>query len=428
MSVYRFGQRGGDFCLWRWLPVVLLAVFCYAAQVNARPARKFVVVLDAGHGGHDVGAEGTFSNEKDINLNITLEVERLVKAHLKDVKLILTRRSDIYLSYEERVRLANRNHADLFLSIHTNSSEESRVARGVESYYALLPAPPVKKGRVSGKAKSSGGRKINVVADAVQSRTLPRSELFARLMQRSYLTYGRRVNRGVKRESYYVLVHTSMPSVLTEVGFISTLDEESYLTSKKGVREVSQSICHAIGQYKSIVSNGKYQDELALLRRGKQPKTVKNISFAMERLSETSTGNVTAKEKRATDESPSKASKASAVSAAADKGQKADKENKALRFGLQILTSTEELALSDYCLKGMKPVTFIKCGKIYKCLYLLSADYDAVRAAQKTVREKFADAFVVAFKGEEQIPTADAIREFKETRQKTNSGVRKSGR
>lgn len=401
--------------------LLLLSLFGLwtTGEAAKRSEKKFVVVIDAGHGGHDVGAEGSFSTEKDVNLNIVLEVERLMKAHQKDVKLILTRRSDMFLSWEERAQIANRNRADLFLSVHTNSSEGSKVARGTESYYAGQPPAAETKGtRRTSRKKAVAKPKINVVTEAARNRTKPQSELFARLLQCNYMTYGKRINRGAKRETYYVLMHTHMPAALTEVGFISTLDEEAYLTSKKGIRELAQSICASICQYKTIMEKGRQQAELTLLRCGKLPKVAGEVSMAMQRLSESALNSTSAREER--ENVP-----AQETSVRKAEAEKIPDAGEPPVFSLQILTSTEVLDEKDYRLKGLAPVTFVKCGAIYKCLYGSSADYDAVRALQKEVREKFADAFVVAFRAEVQVPTADAIRAFRE--RKSQTGGKPSG-
>lgn len=250
---------------------------------------NFVLVVDAGHGGHDVGAQGEYALEKDINLNVALDVVRRLRAN-PDITVVLTRQSDVYLTLDERAQIANEKQADLFVSIHTNSSENSRTARGTETYFVGDAVCHV-AGLVADKENSSARQfekdyedkyRNSILLESARIHNMDHSELMARLVQEEYIKAGARVNRGVQQARFYVLMNTMMPAILTEVGFISTWDEESYLTSQKGVEEVSSSICNAIVAYKDVLQNGKDKERLAELKKSRNAQQTPNVPMRLD--------------------------------------------------------------------------------------------------------------------------------------------------
>lgn len=202
--------------------LLLLTLLCAAlaaqpAQARKRPsARPFVLVIDAGHGGRDLGASGRRTHEKDLTLKIAKQVSKRVKRDCKNVEVILTRTEDEYVSLEDRAGMANFFNADLFLSIHVNSAPT--LAQGTETFV---------------HRRAADGR----------------SEHFARLIQREYREQGERVDRGVKRANFVVLRETRMPSVLTEVGFISHKKEEKFMKSRRGRKRLSRCLADAFRAY-----------------------------------------------------------------------------------------------------------------------------------------------------------------------------------
>lgn len=259
------------------------------AEQPEKSKDKFVLVVDAGHGGHDVGAHGEYALEKDINLNVALDVVRRLRAN-PDIQVVLTRQSDVYLTLDERAQIANKKHADLFVSIHTNSSEGSRMARGTETYFVGDAICHV-AGLVADKENSSARQfekdyedkyKNSILLESARVRNMDHSELMARLVQEEYIKAGARVNRGVQQARFYVLMNTLMPAILTEVGFISTWDEESYLTSQKGVEEVSSSIYNAILAYKNTLAEGKDKERLAELKISRNAQQTPNVPIKLD--------------------------------------------------------------------------------------------------------------------------------------------------
>ena len=227
---------------------ILLILLCIPMLCGAKKLRPLVWVLDAGHGGRDVGCESKKFQEKDITLEVTKEVAALIRKYKPGIKLILTRETDEYISLDERCQKANRANADLFLSIHVNTVEWKPLLSGTETFFA------------STKGLS------DAVLQSAQSRNLPKSELLAWLLQKNYYEAGRPTDRGAKPEVLYVLRHTMMPAVLTEIGFLSNMKDEAYMTSKKGQKEIAACIYNALAEYYQTTQAKTERKTLATLR------------------------------------------------------------------------------------------------------------------------------------------------------------------
>lgn len=226
--------------------------------------RTFTLVIDAGHGGHDAGAVGSYSKEKTINLNVALAFGRLVADNCPDVKIIYTRTTDVFIPLQRRADIANNNKADLFISIHTNALPNGRIAYGSETYSLGMARASANldvakrensvitlesdykrtyEGFDPNKAESY------VIFEIMQDRYMKQSIDLAKCIQSQYRSAGR-PDKGVHQAGFLVLRNTTMPSVLTELGFISTPAEEQYLNSKQGIAELSRSIYNGFLTYR----------------------------------------------------------------------------------------------------------------------------------------------------------------------------------
>ena len=424
-----------------------------AITLGAWPARKAVWVIDAGHGGYDTGCEGTMSREKDITLSIAKELGRLIKQNISDVRVIYTREKDRYPTLPERCALANAKGAQLFISIHVNDAE-NKFASGTESYFATnVP----QSGANTGK-----------------------SELLALLLQRQYLANGRGVSRGVKQEALYVCEHTNMPSVLTEVGFISNLEEERFMNSKEGQAILARSIYEAMAEWKKLTDNGLDRKTLRNLRYAyfaprREVKPTPTVTVIKESKSDTKqlaqnlpaatpakepakentkeiatdatkekpveatkevvkeapketvkeTAKEVNKETAATASAPEREgnttvqAKATKVTPAASTQQ--TEENLAFKaerkadggkpvYSIQIMTLSAIIAPDDYRLKGETAIRFVQVDDRYKLLIGAVSTYQDAKNLLAQVREKFPDAFIVAYVDNRQVTTADAVK------------------
>jgi len=231
-------------------------------------ASAFTIVIDAGHGGKDVGAEGFFSKEKDINLKIALAFGKLIEQNMPDVKVVYTRKTDVFVELNERANIANRNKADLFVSIHTNSTAAGKAgttAQGTETYTlgmhrAAENLAVAKRENSVISLESDYEEKYEgfdpkssesyIIFELMQDDYMKQSVRFADLVQNQFGTYAGRVNKGVYQAGFLVLRNTSMPSALIELGFINNRSEEKFLNTADGIAKMSRSIYNAFKTYK----------------------------------------------------------------------------------------------------------------------------------------------------------------------------------
>ena len=228
---------------------LLLLLFILSVSCFSRQLRPLVWVLDAGHGGKDQGTCLKNVLEKDLTLNLTNRVAELIRKNKPGIKLILTRTDDTFVSLDERCQIANRNRADLFLSIHINFAQNNRLLSGTETFHAN------KKG-----AKS-------IVQASHLERNADKSELLAWLLQKSYYESGRPADRGARASNLYVLLNTEMPAALTEVGFLSNVSDAAYLQSERGQKQIALDIYNALNEYYTTTQANTHLRTLRTLRQ-----------------------------------------------------------------------------------------------------------------------------------------------------------------
>ena len=239
-------------------------MMCVAVSVVAAN-KRFTLVIDAGHGGNDAGAVGKITKEKTINLNVALAFGKLVEQNCPDVKVIYTRKTDVFIPLHTRADIANKNKADLFISIHTNALPKGHISRGLETYTlgmhraadnlavakreneVILYEKDYKQ-RYQGFDPNSS--ESYIMFEFMQDHNMAQSVELAKFVQRRTCAAANRQNKGVKQAGFLVLRETSMPSCLIELGFISTPDEERYLDSSTGVSQLGYGIYQAFVDYK----------------------------------------------------------------------------------------------------------------------------------------------------------------------------------
>jgi len=259
--------------------LVFIWIACLFAAMSFAANKKFTLVIDAGHGGHDAGALGSFSKEKNINLNVALAFGRYVENNCPDVKVIYTRKTDVFIPLHTRANIANKNKADLFISIHTNALPKKRIARGLETYTlgmhrasdnldvakrenSVILIEKDYKQHYEGFDPNSS--ESYIMFEFMQDKNMAQSVELAKSVQKRVCASAGRANKGVKQAGFLVLRATSMPSCLIELGFITTPDEERYLNSQDGIDKLGYGIYQAFLDYKKKYQTGivvPYQPE-----------------------------------------------------------------------------------------------------------------------------------------------------------------------
>lgn len=358
----------------RYFLIVPLLLLMTAATVSDTKDGKFVVVIDAGHGGRDPGALGSKSKEKDIVLAIALKTGNYITENMKDVKVIYTRNKDVFVDLNVRAEIANKNDADLFISIHANANP-SKTPSGSETYILgidkdnenlavvmmeneviLLEEDYTTKYEGFDPKSSESLIMFSLMQNIFKEQSLE----FADLVQTQFRERLSRVDRGVRQGGFLVLKMTTMPAVLVEVGFISNLTEEKYLMSEQGQDYLASAIFRAFRTYKTNIDKKSGFDTV-------KEDTSKNQNTVQ--------------------------------------AQPSDE----VFFTVQ-LSSTKER-------KELKPVNFKGLGNLVE---LPSSDrfrytsgrfkvYQEAVEYRKEISSLFPDAFVIAFKGTNVVPLQQAI-------------------
>lgn len=384
---------------------------CLSACFQTASAKDFVVVIDAGHGGHDAGAVGRTSKEKNINLNVALAVGKLIENSDRDIKVIYTRKKDVFVTLQERAQIANRNKADLFISIHTNALPKGRIVQGTETY--TLGLHRTQENLEVAKKENSvilieedyqtryagfnpNSAESYIMFEFMQDKNMKQSVQLATLVQKQFKSTARRVDRGVRQAGFLVLHATSMPSVLIELGYISTPAEEKYLTSQTGIQALSRSICQAVLSYKGSQNNSAAVSMTAI-EPVEAAVAVETPDSPQENVPEQ------------TNSTPP------AQPAQQDQSKLQPQSGKPV-FKVQILTSSTILKKNDRKLKGFSPVSYYKENGIYKYTYGESTNYNEILRLKKKASATFKDAFIIAFRNGEKMDVREAIQEFKRNR------------
>ena len=398
-------------CLW-----LLSSPLC----ISNSWAKDFVVVIDAGHGGHDPGAVGKISKEKNINLNVALKLGNMIKKNCDDVKVIFTRTKDVFIPLNRRAEIANNAKADLFISIHTNALANNRTAKGASTWTLGLAksdanlAVAQRENSVilyeSDYKTCYAGFNPNsaesyIIFEFMQDKYMEQSVHLASLIQKQFRHTCKRVDRGVHQAGFLVLKASAMPSILVELGFISTPEEERYLNSEEGTGTLAKGIYRAFLTYKK-----EHEIRLTGVSRTIIPDD--------EEMSENELAAQQPKE-----EKPDSAPDQTELVAQAKPQQRPITVESAtnsgeITFKIQILTSSSPLTKNDKRLKGLKDVDYYKEKGLYKYTYGASTDYNKVLRNKRAITDKFKDAFIIAFRDGEKMNINAAIAEFKKKRNK----------
>ena len=412
----------------RWIFTLIMML---AMTISVMAGNRFTLVIDAGHGGHDAGALGSFSKEKNINLKVALAFGRTVERNCPDVKVIYTRKTDVFIPLDERANIANRAKADLFISIHTNALPHGKIARGFEVYTlgmhraadnlevakrenSVILEEKNYKQRYEGFDPRSS--ESYIIFEFMQDRNMAKSVELAKMIQKEVCAQANRPNKGVHQAGFLVLRATSMPSCLIELGFITTRDEENLLNSEQGIEAHARGIFQAFNRYKK-----KHSEAIVVPYEAPKKETVSvpTIVPQEEPIKRNELPKREQNQKETKEQTPPRELQ-SAVEEIKPQPEPVQtvrpvvqsSENRPV-FKVQILTSGRSLRMSDNRFKGEKGVDSYQEGNLIKYTVGSSTNYQEIYQLRKTLLSKFPEAFIIAFKNGEKMDVQQAIREYK---------------
>jgi len=361
-------------------------------QAQAQKQEKFKVMLDAGHGGNDPGAIGHGVKEKDVVLAVVLKVGKLLEKH-KDIEVAYTRNKDVFIPVKDRSTIANKAKASVFVSVHCNSST-SATPFGTETFVmgisknksnmevakrenAVIFLEEDYKSKYKGYDPNNPESMVAMML--LQGEYINQSISLASAIQNNFTNKLKRSNRGVKQDIFYVLHGCAMPSVLTELGFVSNKKEAEYLKSEKGQNELAEAIANALINYKNdhYSSSSEFVD-------------FSTISVEDTKINTPQVTEVVENTKTTITESINK--------------------NETI-FKVQIAASSNKLDLKPSNFKGLNPVTYIKDGSLYKYHFGETNSYPtAQELLQQAKTSGYEQAFIIAFRDGKQVKLSDVIK------------------
>ena len=445
----------------------LITICCFVVSADAAN-QKFTLVIDAGHGGHDAGAVGAISKEKNLTLKFALAFGRMVERNCPDVRVIYTRKTDVFVELYKRAEIANRNKADLFISLHINALPKGRVARGFQTYTLGSSKRTGKNTGVTqnlevAKRENSviflekdykqtyhgydpNSPESNIMFEFIQDKNMENSVELAKYMQRYVCRATGRQDMGAQQDNLAVLRLSSMPGCLIELGFISTRDEEQYMNSKAAEEEYARGIFNAFLAYRkkhggniTIPFQVEPEDKEIVIPQIVPQKEVRAERVREERVKEEPVKVETivvpempegldqidlspVKEisqpvqpvqpvqpiQPAPAPAPAPVPAPTPVPEAAPQPQPAGPV-----FKVQIFASSVKLKATDARFKKHKDAVFYQENGMYKYTIGASEDYNAINRLRKELLADFPEAFVIAFKDGSRMNVVEAIREFK---------------
>ncbi|MDX1278752.1 N-acetylmuramoyl-L-alanine amidase [Oceanihabitans sediminis] len=356
--------------------LIVLSFFVGTSFSYAQNKKKFVVVLDAGHGGHDPGNLGNGYKEKDIALNIVLGAGKELEKN-PDIKVIYTRKTDVFIKLRERAAIANNADADLFVSVHCNAF--SNQAHGTETFVLGLHASErnfevAKKENeviyleenydVHYEGFNPNSPESLIGLTLMQEAYLDQSIQLAHLVESNFANSLKRKSRGVKQAGFWVLHNTYMPSVLIETGFLTYKNEGAYLNSSKGQKDMATAIKDAILKYKKSLDQNigesvfKFEDPIEDIEASEKEQIIKDVVFKV-----------------------------------------------------QIAASSKKLEPKSYNFKGLSDISRDKEGALYKYFYGNTSDLAKAKQLHKTAKNKgYTTSYIVAFKDGKKISVDEALK------------------
>ncbi len=409
----------------------LITMLLFAVAVMAAN-RKFTLVIDAGHGGTDHGAPGSYSKEKDLTLKYALAFGRYVEDNSPDVRVVYTRKTDVFVTLAGRADIANKCNADLFLSFHINAVTGSKSAHGFQSW-------TLGRGEHSGdrgikanldvakrensvmflekdyktvyKGFDTNSSESDIMYEFIADKNREKSVELSRLLQQYVCVSTGRVNGGSHQNNLAVLRLTSMPSCLLELGFISTPDEEDFLNDDASVALYVKGVYNAFMKYRQRYGNDISVPYKPIKEEPTIPQVVPS-DYRKPAADNPAPRKSKRRVERKSAEADNNLAKVEPPHKEGDVQVPNRVENDKPVFKVQLLVSSNVLKSDDNRFKGLTNIESYKEG-LYKYTYGASTNYNEIYRLRKQILDRFPDAFIVAFKNGNKMDINAAIQEFK---------------
>ena len=369
-----------------FLVVQIVCLLCFSPALLSQGYGVKKIVIDAGHGGKDPGAVGHKVKEKDIVLKVALLAGEYIEKYLDDVEVVYTRTNDTYVELNERASFANKAKADLFISIHANSVGNNSSAYGAETFIL---------GNEKGENNLKIAQKENsvitfednfeekyegfnpnspesyIIFNFMQSAYQEQSMILAALVQHQYTKQVGRKDREVRQAPFWVLAATSMPAILTELGFLSNANEEKFLMSDEGQDYMASAIFRAVRDYKKEIE-------------AKQSLSLTDAELQLQK-----------------QDIPLRESTVSPITSSGP-------THSGVTYKLQIFSSSKILKFDHRSIKDLKDVDYYVEGNMYKYTLGYSADLEDIKKIKNKYKDVYAGCFIVAFQNGKHISMAEA--------------------
>lgn len=376
------------------LTVSIVFLFLFGPLCNSNGQNTKIgintVAIDAGHGGKDAGAVGRTYKEKDINLAVALRLGKLINENYPDVKVVYTRKTDVFIPLNERGQIANKAGADLFISIHINSAESSSATgtstyvMGVDKTGANLKVAMKENDVITFEEDYSskyqgytpGSPESFIIFSLMQFSHQSQSILLADMVQKQFNTNTNMKDRGVRQAGFLVLWSAAMPSILAEFGFISNSTEEKFIGSEKGRDTYAKCLFNAFSEYKT---RSEGHGTLIVLDNDKTDEEIDST---------TENGNLQEEDVAASGSSDAE-----------------------LIYRIQVASADRKLPKNAAQFKEYRgKVTEIRIGNLYKYYVEEASTYADALNLQRRVRKSIKDAFMVPFANGKPISVEEARR------------------
>lgn len=407
--------------------VLFILSFLFLSLTQTFAARSFTLVIDAGHGGNDCGAKGLISYEKNLTLRYALALGRAIEQSCPDVKVVYTRKTDVFIPLHERADIANRNKADLFMSVHINALAGGKISHGFQSYTlgtgertgtrgiqenlevakrenSVIFMEKDYKTRYKGLENSA---ESDILFELIADKNRERSVELSRILQREVCKATGRENGGAHQNNLAVLRLTSMPAVLLELGFITTPDEENYLNTDSALDAYTTGIVRAFKIYKQRYGGTGIDIPY---------KESDNAAAVSDDNAEVADDKPVTTRQRTRHSTVQKTRSSVDQTTRVAKGNAAPKD--APVFKIQIFAGKQKLNSKSPLFKGLEGCDSFTDGSLLRYTYGASTNYNEIRKLRTTITDKFPECFIIAMKDGKPMDVNEAIREFLKNKRK----------